>query len=215
MDIRQLLKQVSNRGYETIDELVTQAALIIPYIAEKQIRYRVSVYPDERVIRYYISQNLVDRPDSETETRFTYKHLLQILAIKKLQAQYLPLKKIKEIIEGLDEEGLENIVIGSHEKIDEDDFLRFAPVGQRRAFKYALCEFSVPMKGESEQKNYKKVSVPEQWTRINVMDGIEINIRSDILPENSEKRKHFIERIAAKLRIFVEDEKTKEESNGR
>ncbi|MCM8816384.1 MAG: hypothetical protein NC913_02595 [Candidatus Omnitrophica bacterium] len=217
MEIKPLLKEVKERKYKTLEELTTEVARLIPYIAEKQTRYKVSVYPDERDVRYYIIQNLVDKPTLDKEGRFGYRHLLQILAIKKLQSQYLPLKKIKEIIGELDEEELEKIIIVDEEEIEQSPFT-LASATMRRDFKNVVNEsmvFFTTTKQEFEAEKYKKTCEPEQWTRVLVQDGVEINIRSDIMPVAPEKRKRFIEKIAAKLRIFIEDEKTKEESHGR
>jgi DNA-binding transcriptional MerR regulator len=51
----------------------------------------------ERNVRYYRTLGLVDAP---VDGRYTEKHLLQLSAIRLLQAQGLPLRRIRELLYG-------------------------------------------------------------------------------------------------------------------
>ena len=57
----------------------------------------------ERNVRYYRTLGLVDAP---VDGRYTEKHLLQLSAIRLLQAQGLPLRRIRELLYPLDEDFL-------------------------------------------------------------------------------------------------------------
>lgn len=58
---------------------------------------RVSDAPDARTVRYYTTLGLLDRPAIENrQARYGERHLLQLLAIKALQAQDLPLSEIQQ-----------------------------------------------------------------------------------------------------------------------
>ena len=93
-----------------LDDLVAHAARLVPMFAGPQVRYKVSVLPDKRTIRYYVQEGLIDRPGRRgREAVFFYRHLLQVLVIKRLQADYLPLKKIAEITRS-DDGGLEKLL---------------------------------------------------------------------------------------------------------
>ena len=46
----------------TLEELVEAASSLLPAIAPRQTRYKVTERPDARTIRYYITQNLLPRP---------------------------------------------------------------------------------------------------------------------------------------------------------
>lgn len=73
---------------------------------------RVSQVPSARTIRYYTSLGLVDRPlgyDGGV-AQYGHRHLLQLLAIKVLQAEYLPLPEIHKHLHGRSEEELREIV---------------------------------------------------------------------------------------------------------
>ena len=73
---------------------------------------RVSQVPSARTIRYYTSLGLVDRPLGYEGGVAQYgpRHLLQLLAIKVLQAEYLPLPEIQKQLFGRSEEELQKIV---------------------------------------------------------------------------------------------------------
>jgi len=214
MDKRELLRAVAEKEYYTLADLVTEAARILPHIAQEQRRYRVTVYPDERTIRYYINEGLVDRPSlsKEKPSRFTYRHLLQILAIKHLQAQYLPLNKIKGMLAGLNEEQMEDIIARKEEVLEDycEDSCISSPM--RRLKSMVLMDMAgpsfVPKRGIHESKiSYENKDSIEEWLRISVTNDIDLNIRTGSVPKSPEKRKEFVERLAAKLRIYLEQEK--------
>lgn len=53
----------------------------------------------ERTIRYYRTLGLVDAPDSGDEP-YSEKHRLQLVGIRLLQAQGLPLRRVREMLYG-------------------------------------------------------------------------------------------------------------------
>ena len=58
---------------------------------------RVSAAPDARTVRYYTTLGLLDRPTIEArQARYGERHVLQLLAIKALQALDLPLAEIQQ-----------------------------------------------------------------------------------------------------------------------
>ena len=60
----------------------------------------------ERTIRYYRTLGLLDAPAAGGERGFGEKHRLQLIAIRLLQAHGLPLRRIRELLYGLDEKQL-------------------------------------------------------------------------------------------------------------
>lgn len=69
---------------------------------------RVRALPDARTVRYYQSIGLVDRPAREgREAVYGWRHLLQVVAVKRLQMQGEPLSRIQTALVGLPTEALE------------------------------------------------------------------------------------------------------------
>jgi DNA-binding transcriptional MerR regulator len=68
---------------------------------------RVSAAPDARTVRYYTTLGLLDRPGYEgREARYQRRHLVQLVAIKALQAQGLSLGEIQTRLYGRSEKEL-------------------------------------------------------------------------------------------------------------
>src|SRR5690348_7090485 len=75
-------------GLWTIDELTTAVETALAEGYEGAANGRVRDVPDRRTIRYYTTMGLIDRPAEMRGRTALYgrRHLLQIVAIKKLQA---------------------------------------------------------------------------------------------------------------------------------
>jgi DNA-binding transcriptional MerR regulator len=72
---------------------------------------RVAAAPDARTVRYYTTLGLLDRPQLENrQARYGERHVLQLLAIKALQAFQLPLAEIQEKLYGLGDDQLRHLV---------------------------------------------------------------------------------------------------------
>lgn len=69
---------------------------------------RVRALPDARTVRYYQSIGVVDRPDREgREAVYGWRHLLQVVAVKRLQVRGEPLARIQAALVGVSTEALE------------------------------------------------------------------------------------------------------------
>ena len=71
---------------------------------------QVTEVPNGRTIRYYATIGLLDRPYTTGRTvRYGRRHLLQLVAIKRLQAQGLPLADVQQRLQALDARALEEL----------------------------------------------------------------------------------------------------------
>ncbi len=81
---------------------------------------RVAPIPDARTIRYYTTLGLLDRPELEgRQARYTKKHLLQLVAVKALQALNLPLSDVQSRIYGRCDGELEALLSGLADSCNE------------------------------------------------------------------------------------------------
>jgi DNA-binding transcriptional MerR regulator len=72
---------------------------------------RVSSAPDARTVRYYTTLGLIDRPRIEgRQAQYGERHLLQLLAIKALQALEQPLAQIQQRLYGRSDAELKGLV---------------------------------------------------------------------------------------------------------
>jgi DNA-binding transcriptional MerR regulator len=71
---------------------------------------QVRAVPDERSIRYYTTLGLLDRPALRGRTAlYGQRHLAQLIAIKRLQAEGKPLAEIQRILPTLDDAALSTL----------------------------------------------------------------------------------------------------------
>lgn len=87
----------------TLPELAAQAALALAGEDVEQSSGRVSGTPDARTIRYYTTLGLLDRP-VHVKGRTAYysrRHLMQLVAIKRMQARGIPLSQVQEKLLGI------------------------------------------------------------------------------------------------------------------
>jgi len=74
---------------------------------------RVSPLPDARTIRYYTTLGLLDRPlIAGRQARYGRRHVLQLMAVKALQAAGLPLADIQGRLYGKSDAELESMMAG-------------------------------------------------------------------------------------------------------
>src|SRR5947209_8713778 len=94
-----------------IDELAERAAGALAATGTVPPSARVTALPDRRMLRYYTTLGLLDRP-VEVRGRVAYygrRHLLQIVAIKRLQAAGVSLAEIQRRLSGASTSDLEAI----------------------------------------------------------------------------------------------------------
>lgn len=94
----------------TLDELVQLAEQALSVDYEGPPTARVRDRPDRRLVRWYITRGLVDRPAANgRNARYGRRHLLQLVAIKRMQAQGRSLAEIQAALTGSTDSALERM----------------------------------------------------------------------------------------------------------
>jgi DNA-binding transcriptional MerR regulator len=95
----------------TLDELGARVALALAVDYDGQSNGRVRDVPDRRTIRYYTTLGLIDRPAEMRGRTALYgtRHLLQLVAIKRLQTHGLTLTEIQARLVGRTDAGLRQL----------------------------------------------------------------------------------------------------------
>jgi DNA-binding transcriptional MerR regulator len=86
----------------TLDELAEQVETALAVDYHGQASGRVRAVPDPRAIRWYTTIGLIDRPVAHRGRTALYgpRHLLQLVAVKRLQARGLPLVSVQQELAG-------------------------------------------------------------------------------------------------------------------
>jgi len=189
------------RKYVGLPEFARAGEQVLAEMGLEQARGTVTSVPDERTIRYYMAEGLVQTPEERqgTASVFGYINLLQLLTVKKLQAEHLPIRKIRELVAGKSEQELETLLgIGSTaaKKSRETEAKRYlesllAPTSAPAAL--TLKEAAAPPPPQQTDQS-------QSWQRVEIEPGLELHIRSDYAPPTSARTKGLLEKAIHRLR---------------
>jgi DNA-binding transcriptional MerR regulator len=178
----------------TLPRLIEILKEQIPQIAPSQTKYNVTDIPTSRTIRFYTSNSLVDKPVTRegANALYGYRHLLQILAIKYLQSQYLTLLKIKSLVENADNRELDLLlptiapVTATHRGLARED-LRITA----RSFlpRTGLSDRVPRSPGQGAAEIIGPAHNPtDTWHRVEVGPGIELHVHATALSTEGRER---------------------------
>src|SRR5215213_4015611 len=110
--MKDALEKMRGERFVGVAELASEATKILMESGPAQPRGTVTEVPDERTVRYYLTEGLVSPAEEKqgTASVFGYRHLLQLLVVKKLQSEHLPIRKIRDLVDGRTERELERLL---------------------------------------------------------------------------------------------------------
>jgi len=184
------------RKYVGLPEFARVSGQLVSELQLEQQRGTVTSVPDERTIRYYLAEGLIQTPEERqgTASVFNYLNLLQLLTVKKLQAEHLPIRKIRELVAGKSEQELETLlgVRGPSGKNTE----------AKRYLESLLAPApnSPPTETAAAPAQHLDAS-PPSWQRVEIEPGLELHVRSDYAPPaTTGKTRSLLERAIHRLR---------------
>ena len=184
------------RKYVGLPEFARVSGQLVSELQLEQQRGTVTSVPDERTIRYYLAEGLIQTPEEKqgTASVFNYLNLLQLLTVKKLQAEHLPIRKIRELVAGKTEQELETLV-GVR-----------GPSGKNTEAKRYLESLlapapNAPPKETAAARPQQLDASPHSWQRVEIEPGLELHVRSDYAPPaTTGKTRSLLERAIHRLR---------------
>ncbi|MBE9222390.1 MerR family transcriptional regulator [Cyanobacterium stanieri LEGE 03274] len=213
------LKSLENSHQEwLIDQFVEVANQLLPdYFPEIKGNTKVKEEINTRLVRSYTSQKLMDEPIRQSRYAFyNYRHLLQLLLIKRLLSDGIGTSAINDLLTSKTNQELKSLLVGgvqihittAHPTVSDNagssnsalDFLadlkknkpstplQFRPSHQNERTMSALDNSLADNLGKDELD----MSEGERWTRLRVVDGLELHIRDDFLYPNSIKEKESL-----------------------
>ncbi len=199
------MESLRGQKYVGAVQLSDEAARLVGHFVPKQERGSVTEVPDERMVRYYCSGGLISPPESKqgVSAVYGYLHLLQLLVIKRLQAEHLSIRKIRELVEGRTETGLEQLLgleMGEASSVDN----------RNRATEYleSLLQHQSPKTEPTQPARftlaeeaalYSASGSKNAWMRVEIEPGLELHIRGDYCLTSDAK-----ERLRLGRRILTE-----------
>ena len=206
------MKSFRGQKFVGTTQLADTAARLITEFVPRQERGSVSEVPDERMVRYYNGEGLISPPEGKRglSAVYGYGHLLQLLVIKRLQADHLPIRKIKELVEGKGERELEQLLgMGSEnpKKNAATEYLESLLKPGMPQPPMPAARKRVSALGATAQQVPGPASV-NAWSRIEVEPGLELHIREDYrLPDDVKERQRLARRMFSEIENRIESEK--------
>ncbi len=185
--MKDALEKMRGEKYVGVAGLAVEAAKILTGSGLAQERGTVTEVPDERTVRYYLTEGLLSPAEEKqgTASVFGYRHLLQLLVVKKLQAEHLPIRKIRDLVDGRTERELERL-LGAEDGITAK---------KNEALSYLEQLLTKPAPPQSAQPPSRSVMSPPPaaqnlsggtgagtWSRIELEPGLELHIHDQYRP---------------------------------
>src|SRR5690554_4486674 len=98
-------------GAWPLDDLVEHANRLLLSVLPKEAAGRAADAVNQRLVRHYTTQGLLDEPLKEgREARYLYRHLLQLLALRRLLAEGFTAVVVGHVLENRSDGELEGLV---------------------------------------------------------------------------------------------------------
>lgn len=163
----------------TLEEFAIAANDLLPQVLPSvKTNAKLSEEITPRLIRYYASQGVLDEPMREGKFAFyNQRHLLQLLVCRRLLAEGFTVAVIAAIARHKTNAELEAMLTDG-------------------------IEFHLTAaKSESHPKTEATKIESQQWLRIQIREGVEIHLRSDVvLPQTSLEYQHFLAEVECVLK---------------
>jgi DNA-binding transcriptional MerR regulator len=191
------LDSLQNKKYIGVAELAEEAARVLRGTGPMQEKATVTEVPDERTIRYYLNEGLLSPAEEKqgTASVFGYRHVLQLLVIKKMQSEHLPIRKIRELVIDRKERELERLLGDEQNDTPQNDAMRYleslltSPTRPSASGRSTTLSRSntysgspaspAPAAAPAQSAPVLKPSSTGAWQRIEIQPGLELHVRSD------------------------------------
>jgi DNA-binding transcriptional MerR regulator len=184
----------------SLDDLVEVANRFMPdFLPPRQVRGRSQEEVNPRLVRHYTTIGLIDRPARVgKEARYGYRHLLQLLVLRRLLSDGYSAQTIAPVVEK-DDHQLERLLQGGTR-------LTVEAANPALAYLQGIKQRSRP--GGPESRHMLVHSEPafiqpslERWTRRQLLPGLELHIRDDFVWSDApQERSILLEEVGQALK---------------
>lgn len=157
----------------------------------KELSEKASVTP--RTIRYYVSEGLLAPPETAgRDARYTEEHLARLELIKRLKAEFLPLREIASVLEELDGKTIQELARHKPKERPLDP----------RSLEWLSSSTRVKTRvasGRGGTRESGGLPGGATWQRIRLADGVELHVRSGPRPAETQRKIHKLVRDASEI----------------
>jgi len=191
--MREWLEAARRGKYVGVAGLAEAAARILAESgAARQGRGTVTELPDERTVRYYLAEGLIPAAEEKqgTASVFGFRHLLQLLVVKKLQAEGLPIRAIRELVTGKTERQLERLLGVENGQASgqaaRGDALGYLESLLQKSSSAPLPGSPPPLASRSAPLASPPAATGGTWARVELEPGLEVHVSDGYLAPQGE-----------------------------
>jgi DNA-binding transcriptional MerR regulator len=228
--MKQLQDIAKKQPLWSLEEFVREANLLLPEILpDERANTRVREEVTPRLVRHYTTQGMLDEPLKQgREARYQYRHLLQVLLLRRLLAAGYGAGAIAQFVVAHSNDELETLLqgevgltIAATQPVSNNFALEFLQQIQTSSTPMAIpapttmrsSGGSIPMQSGSARSAPMKSSQAgrssphhfppsSQWKRIEIAAGLELHLDDRFsLPTDPVERQQLLEAIAQALQI--------------
>lgn len=185
----------------SLEEFVQIANELLPqFLPDEKAHNRVREDVTPRLIRHYTSQGMLDEPlKAGREARYTYRHLLQVLLVRRLLIEGYGTSVIDTLARSKSNSDLEALLQGGVQ-------LTVAPANPALAFLQQVQQRqpdvarsisqSLPRSAPPAPASPSPAAPPNQWIRLEILPGLELHVRSDfVLPATAQAQQTLLQQM--------------------
>jgi DNA-binding transcriptional MerR regulator len=191
----------------SLDEFVQITNDLLPwFLPETPVSSRVREEVTPRLVRHYSGLEMLDEPLKEgREARYTYRHLLQMLLVRRLLAEGYGASAINQLATARDNAELEALLEGGVQ-------LTITPANPALAFLQQIQQRQAGAVQSSKAATRpaaaqpslspasKQSATPSRWTRLEVLPGLELHVREDFTyPSSPQEQQNLLQHINQQL----------------
>ncbi len=177
----------------SLEEFVQTVNVLLPqFLPQEKSNQRVREEVTVRLIRHYTSLGMLDDPGREgKEARYNYRHLLQVLVLRRLLAQGYTATAIDSFTLQKDNHELIDLLQGGTQMtvMPANPALAFLEQVKSRKSPNSVVERSVNAQPRQEP-------APKTWIHLEVLPGLELQVREDFqYPASFQERQNLMDLI--------------------
>jgi DNA-binding transcriptional MerR regulator len=203
---------------ETANQLLPQ---FLPTLSQEDHRGSEAEDINPRLVRYYASQGLIDKPLRQgREARYTYRHLLQLVVIRRLLTEGYSSTAIAPISSAKANAELEALLQGGMQLTVEAANPALAYLNQIKSRQMRPSDSPLPSpatpspRARSAARNTNEAARSPQpvdaesessnWLRVELLPGLELHLRDDFqVPKSPHEQARLHQLVIQKLETLI------------
>jgi DNA-binding transcriptional MerR regulator len=160
----------------SLRDLASLAAAVLDVTGTRPINAAASARPSERTIRFYVTRGLVTAPEGRgTAAIYSYRHLLEVLAIKLRQMEGATLAGIATELKTMTGDVLERRVAAAL----GTDLPTPSTLPLYGRDEIPRGRAGQVLRARPEQHDEREAETPSSWHHLRVTDEVELHVRTD------------------------------------